>query len=182
MVAAAMAAMEQSPAHEVIVEHWNTKYPGSTTHAFHDGSGRYRFEVMFDGQWEDDPWITLSGPDYRYATESTTDGFIFWRDLSAQIASRPDPSYPLALPAECAGGWKLVGTDVIVGRVADHLACPAPLAPDEYWIDRESGFVLRHQAMYEEQYGTDVQEVVELRFGPSPPELFELPPGADLRE
>jgi hypothetical protein len=112
----------------------------------------------------------------------TTDGFVFWRDHSAELEYARTVGYPLGLPSECAGGWTLHGTDVVAGRIADHVSCPGVIVPDEYWIDRDTHLVLRQQTMSEEQYGTDISEVVELRFGPSPPELFELPPGADVRE
>jgi len=115
-------------------------------------------------------------------TESTTDGVVFWRDLSSQREGGWNVAYPLRLPPECVGGWELIGVDLVGGRTADHLACPGPIVPDEYWIDRKTHLVLRVQTMQDEARGTDVQEVRELRFGPSPPELFDLPPGADVRE
>ena len=115
-----------------------------------------------------------------YATELTTDGVQFWRDLSKQ----PEPrggGYPLRIPDECPGGWTWVGVDDIHGRPADHLACPGQITPGEYWVDRETGLVLRVQMTVDAQQGTSVEEVTDLRLGPQPPELFELPPGADLR-
>lgn len=68
----------------------------------------------------------------------------------------------------------------MVGRPADHLTCPGAIVPDEYWIDREARLVVRTQLLYEEQAGTEVQEV-ELTIGEQPAVLFELPPNADLR-
>ena len=181
LLGAALAASEDPPAYEVVVEHWNSKYPGRTTRVAHDGDGRYRIETSFDGA-VGPPSILLIGPDHHFTLDTTTDGFPIWRDTSSQSRYRPDEHYPFDVPRECAAGWQILGVDVLGERIADHIACPGPLAPDEYWIDRETRFVLRHQAMYEEQYGTEVDEVVELRFGPSPPELFELPPGADVGE
>ena len=182
IIAAALVPLDPLPAFDVTIEHTNTKYPGSTTRTVHDGDGRSRIEAMFEGQAEPAAWITLTGPDYRFATESTTDGFRFWRDRSEELKYEPSISYPLSLPGKCAGGWTLLGTDVVAGRIADHVACAGIVVPDEYWIDRETHLVLRQQTMSEARYGTDVSEVVELRLGPSPPELFELPPGAEVRD
>ncbi len=180
VLAAAMAASDVPTAYEVAVEQWSAKYPGSTTRTLHDGAGRYRMEMIFDGT-TDPASVVLVGDDYHYATESTTDGVVFWRDTSSQMNGERRVGYPLRLPLECVGGWQLIGVDLVHGRIADHLACPGPLVPDEYWIDRDAHLVLRIQTMHDEAYGTDVQEVVELRFGPSPPELFDLPVGADVR-
>ncbi len=91
-------------------------------------------------------------------------------------------SYPLALPDECPGGWQVVGVDLVRDRLADHLACPGIIVPDEYWIDRETHLVLRVQILREEQQGTDVEEVVDLRFGDLPAALFDLPKDADVRQ
>ena len=180
VVAAALAASDVPSAYVVVVEQWSAKYPGSTTRTLHDGAGRYRVEMTVDGQVEP-AYVLLAGDDYRYATESTTDGVVFWRDLS-QTSRDWRVGYPLALPPECVGGWQLTGVDDINGRVADHLACPGPIVPDEYWIDRETSLVLRVQGMHDVAAGTDVQEVLQLGFGSSSPELFELPEGADVRK
>jgi hypothetical protein len=178
LVAASLSTADDAPAYDVTVEHWSAKYPGSTTRILHDGDGRYRSEQTFD-QSTDPPSITLSGDGYYYVTDQTTDGVRFWRDMSAQ--TERGVRYPLGLPAECAGGWTFVGVDDINGRPADHLMCPGVLAPDEYWIDRDTRLVLRVQTLVDERQGTSVDEVTELRLGVQPAELFELPPDADVR-
>lgn len=179
LVAASIAATDDPPAYDVTVVHWSAKYPGSTSRVLHDGDGRYRSEQTFD-QSIDPPWITLSGDHYYYATEQTTDGVRFWRDRSGQT-DRGAVRYPLQLPAECAGRWTFVGVDEIHGRPADHLTCPGALAPDEYWIDRQTRLVLRVQTLVDERQGTTVDEVTDMRLGPQPKDVFELPPDADLR-
>ena len=181
VLAAAMTASDALPAYEVVVDQWSAKYPGSTTRTLHDGEGRYRVETQFEGVTAPAS-VVLAGDDYRYATESTADGVVFWRNSSSQMSGGRGVDYPLRLPPECPDGWTLIGIDLVHGRVADHLACPGPLVPDEYWVDRATHLVIRIQTMHDEAYGTDVQEVVELRLGPSPPELFELPEGADVRK
>jgi hypothetical protein len=178
LAAASRAATDDPPAFDVTVDRWSAKYPGGTTRGLHDGGGRYRHEQTSEAS-PDPPAITLSGKDYYYVTELTTDGVQFWRDIAAQMQRRV--SYPLRLPDACAGGWTFVGVDDIHGRTADHTTCAGLFAPDEYWIDRETRLVLRTQLIADELYGTTVEEVTDLHLGPQPPELFELPPDADLR-
>jgi hypothetical protein len=178
LVAASLAALDDPPAFDATVTYWNSKYPGTTTtRVVHDGDGRYRSEQTFE-QSSDPPSIALSGEDYYYTTELTTDGVLFWRDLSGQ-RERGGLGFPLRVPDGCAAGWTFVGVDDIHGRPADHLTCPGVIAPDEYWIDRETRLVLRMQTLPEEQQGTTVEEVTDLRLGQQPAELFDLPPGAD---
>jgi hypothetical protein len=179
LVAASLAAMDDPPAYDVTVELWSAKYPGSSMRVVHDGDGRYRSEQTYP-QSPDPPFIALSGDDYFYMTEQTTDGVRFWRDMSGDT-DRGRIVYPLQLPDECVGGWTFVGVDAIRGRPADHLTCPGALAPDEYWIDRETRLVLRTQTLADESQGTSVYEVTEMTLGPQPAELFDLPPGADPR-
>ncbi len=181
LLAAAFVAADDLPAYDVTIERWSAKYPGSSERTIHDGSGRYRVEMTFDGA-RDPGWIMLAGADYRYTTETTTDGFVYWRDRSSEIERAPEMSYPLGLPLACGGGWELVGVDLVGGRVADHLSCPGILVPDEYWIDRDTQLVLRIQMLPDETHGATVDEVVDLHFGPSPAALFELPEGADVRK
>ena len=178
LVAASLAATAEPPGFDVTIEHWSAKYPGSTSQVLHDGDGRYRSEQTFD-QSTDPPYVTLSGDGYYYNTDQTTDGVRFWRDRSGQTDRAV--RYPLQLQDDCAGGWTFVGVDDIHGRPADHLTCPGGLAPDEYWIDRETRLVLRVQTLADERQGTNVDEVTDLRLGPQPAYLFELPPDADLR-
>ena len=178
---AAQAAVDDEPAYEVVVDQWSSKYPGSTTRTLHDGTGRYRQELTFEGETAPANTV-LVGDDYEYVTDMTTDGVVFWRDLSSQPDRGRSLGYPLRLPSECDRGWQLVGVDLVHGRTADHLACPGDVAPDAYWIDRKTHLVLRVQTMHDEASGTDVQEVVALRLGPSPAESFDLPEGADVRE
>ena len=177
LVKAAMLADKDLPAYEVVVENWSAKYPGSQIRVQYDGSGRYRTELTLEGS-PDPPSIVLVGDGHRYASQLTTDGFVYWRDMSG---SERRIGYPLLLPNECAGGWQFVGVDLVHGRLADHLACPGPIVPDGYWIDRDTHLVLRTQSLHDEQSGAQVQEVVDLTFGEQPAARFELPPGADVR-
>lgn len=180
VVAAALAASKDLPGFDVTVEHRNAKYPGNVTRVLHDGSGRFRTEWTFEGS-SDPPSIMLSGDDYAYATEMTADGVVFWLDLASPRGDARRGSYPLALPDDCPGGWQVVGVDLVRGRLADHLGCPGIIVPDQYWIDRETHLVVRVQLLRDEQQGTDVDEVIDLRLGELAPELFELPQDADIR-
>jgi hypothetical protein len=180
LLAAALVAGKDLPPYEVVVENWSAKYPGSGTHLWYDGAGRYRVERTFE-ETPDPPSITLRGPDYQYSTELTTDGVVFWRRTTLNEDSRR-VSYPLRLPDQCVGGWTFVGVDLVHNRPADHLTCPGVLVPDGYWIDRQTHLVLRIQTLEEERSGTSVEEVAELRLVDQPPELFELPKDADVRQ
>ena len=180
LVAASIAATAEPPAFEAKVLFWTAKFDGGSTLVYHDGSGRYRIEQVFEDSPDPLP-VTLVGPEYLYQTELTTDGYQYWRDLSGRPDNRPPPGYPLSLPPECAAGWTFVGVDLVAGRAADHLSCAGgAIVPDDYWIDRETSLVVRVQTLYDEQMGTEVQEI-ELTLGEQPAELFELPPDADLR-
>ena len=88
-----------------------------------------------------------------------------------------DGGYPLALPAECATGWELVGTDLVNGSPADHVRCADGATDPDYWIDRELGLVVREQGPADPQYGTRVQEVTAFELAEQPADLFKLPPG-----
>jgi hypothetical protein len=178
LVAKSLKTTDHPPAFDVTVLHWSAKYPSNSVRVLHDGDGRYRSEQTYD-QSPDPPWITLFGDGYYYVTEQTTDGVRFWRDRSGQ--TERGVRYPLRLPSECAGGWKFVGVDDIHGRPADHLSCAGALAPDEYWVDRATRLVLRVQTLVDEQEGTTVDEVTDLRLRRQPADLFKLPPGADLQ-
>lgn len=177
LIGLSIAAVEGLPAYDVVIDHWSARYAGSQTRIRHGGAGRYRTEYSVDGT--PDPAATvLIGPGYRYAQRFTADGVAYWEDTSG---SDRGVGYPLSLPADCPGGWTLVGIDVVHERTADHVSCRGVVVPDEYWIDRDTHLVLRVQTFYDEQQGTQVEEVVELRFADQPASLFELPPGADLR-
>ena len=65
--------------------------------------------------------------------------------------------------------------DDIRSRVADHLRCETAVSSD-YWIDRETHLAVRLFGMPDPASGWEASEVVELRLGEAPPELFELPP------
>ncbi len=177
LVAASIAATTNLSAFDVTVEDWMSKIPGSTTRVVHDGAGQYRRESTYAGT-ADPPWITLDVDGHYYYTEMTTDGVQFWRETST---TERELAYPLRLPDTCDSGWMVVGVDLILERPADHLACPGDPAPTEFWIDRETGLVVRTMSLMDEQSGVLVEEVTDLRFEAPSPELFALPPGADLR-
>lgn len=177
LVAASIAATEGLPAFDVTVDLWMAKYPGSSTRVIADGEGRFRVEQSSDGS-TDPPWVTIAADDRYYVTETTTDGVRFWRDMAG---TDREIAYPLRLPDVCEGGWTVLGVDLILDRPADHLSCPGDPAPVEYWVDHETSLVVRTQSLMSERDGFSVEEVVDLAFGPQPPERFELPPGADVR-
>lgn len=179
IVAASRAATDALGPFDVIVEVRSGPYPPSWTRTLHDGAGRFRTETTFDGS-TDGPSVALAGDDYYYVTETMTDGTPFWRDASGP-GRRPTFAYPLRVPDTCDDGWAYLGTDLVLERPADHLGCAGTQGSSEYWIDRETGLVVRTQTVVDELSGPEVIEVMALAFEPPSAELFELPADADLR-
>jgi hypothetical protein len=177
VVAAGVRAANELGAFDVVVERSSGLFPGSFERIVADGSGRFRIE------WWSEAWpertIALIGPGYHHVTEQLTDGTPVWRDRSSE-PDGPAPAYPLALPTTCDAGWDVIGVDEVRGRIADHFQCAAA-APSDYWIDRETHLVVRTFGTPDPATGWEVSEVVELRLGTTPAELFELPPGASPR-
>jgi hypothetical protein len=180
LIGAAAATDPELEAYEVVLMHTSAGF-SQRTRVVHDGSGRYRVET-FVGESQEPDSILLSGPDYGYETAISTDGFTYWRDAPAsQWGGRP-PEYPLTVGFDCERTWQIVNVELIHGRVADHVSCQGASTALDYWIDRDTRLVLRVQTVSDDAFATSVEEVVELRFGPSLPELFELPPGAEVRD
>lgn len=178
LIAAASGAVEGLPAFEAIVERSNTKYPGAHLRVLYDGSGRFRIEETNQPAtvWESTT-ISLDGNDYRYFSEPQADGSTIWSDHSSRALENPYPLQPLAT---CEAGWEHRGVDVLIGRLADHVACVEAESESDFWVDRETHLVLRTQTIADARDGTTVQEVVDLRFVEYPAAQFELPEGAGL--
>jgi hypothetical protein len=177
VVAAALRAADELAAFEVVVEFSSATLPGHSGRIIADGSGRFRIE-----RWSGAlpaRTIDLIGPDYHYATDQLTDGTPVWRDRTNET-QRGLPTYPFELPMTCDAGWEVIGVDEIRGGVADHVRCQTAGSSD-YWIDRETHLAVRVFGTPDPASGWDASEVVELRLGASPAELFQLPPDASLR-
>lgn len=171
-VAAAALRAAGLVAFEVVVENSGATVMKHSDRIIADGSGRFRIE-----RWSDDlaaPTIELIGPDHYYATEQIADGTSVWRERK-RLTQRELPTYPIRLPKTCDGGWAVLGVDEIHGRVADHIRCKTAGSAD-YWIDRSTHLAVRIFGTPDPSSGWEASEVVELRLGKSPPELFELPP------
>ena len=172
VVAAALRSVNELAAFDVVVEYSSATAQKHSDRIIADGSGRFRVE-----RWSADfpeRSVELIGPDHHYATEQLADGTPVWRDRTGQ-RERGLPTYPIELPTTCDSGWKVIGVDDIRSRVADHLRCETAVSSD-YWIDRETHLAVRLFGMPDPASGWEASEVVELRLGEAPPELFELPP------
>ena len=98
-----------------------------------------------------------------------------------QRRDRPDPDpggehlFGYGIEQGCLDTWRHEGFATVAGRLTHHLACD-PLA---YWIDVETGMVLRFERVgtFAEPYAS-IHEVVSLEEGPQDPARFELPEGA----
>ena len=176
VVEAAKLAASELAGFEVVVEYSSAKFPKHSDRIIADGSGRFRIERWSEG-WPERA-IELIGPDYHYATEQLTDGTPVWRDRTGE-SRRGLPTYPLELPVDCDVGWAVIGVDEIGGRIADHVRCATAGSPD-YWIDRKTHLAVRIFGTPDPAFGWEVSEVVQLRLGAQPSELFELPPDASL--
>ncbi len=178
VISHALAAYADPPAFDVVIAQSNTKRSeAARSRVVFDGTSRWRTEeiaVVGDGRLAT---IKLFGPRYLFVRETHDDGSTVWIDRSF----RPDAprGFPLWSPgATCAGGWRHRGVDLVADRKADHIACPQADDWTDFWIDRESGLALRIVGREDPVSGADVAEVVELRLGPSPASMFELPPDA----
>ena len=177
LIASTFDTYTHLPAFDVVVSHTNTKstLPGSWRVVF-DGTSRWRIEDL-PVAGGPRPQIKLFGDHYLYRRETREDGTTVWIDGSA----RPDAprGFPLWSPnPSCTEGWQQRGLDLVAGRVADHIACPLAADWTDFWIDRDSGLVLRLHAKASADGGIDVYEVLELRLGSSPSAVFDLPPDA----
>ena len=177
VIAHARAAYAAPPAFDVVVARSNTKRSEATrSRAVFDGTNRWRTEEIGAGGDGRLPAIELFGDGYLFVRETREDGSTDWIDRSF----RPDAprGFPLWSPGACAGGWQHRGVDLVAGRQADHIACPEGDDWTDFWIDRESGLALRIDGREDPSSGADIAEVVELRLGPSPASVFDLPPDA----
>ena len=92
----------------------------------------------------------------------------------------PWPVDPYAAP--CDGAWSLVGTDLVAGRVTDHVACAGAVGGVELWIDRELQVALRVQTPEDMTDGVSYTEITELILGPVDPSLFDVPDDVEIEE
>jgi len=137
-----------------------------------DGTGRFRTEL-------DDGfrtiYITTGGHiwiRYRFNGPET------WADNRGPFADHGGGIDMLGWHADCAAGWQAVGVDLVLGRTTIQLAC----GNESFWIDEATHLVLRSETRPEDSlhFMTWINEVVELRFGPQPADLFQLPAGAGI--
>jgi hypothetical protein len=174
LVADTQTAAEGFDAFELTLESSNTKYPGTRSRLLHDGSGHYRWETFAGGDAEPSI-VTLVLDDGVYMSR------IIGPDQSTWERSPGDgvPRWPLQIFDSCEAGWTHAGVDLVAGRIADQIACAG--SDNRWWIDRELGVVIRNQMSFDEQSGTNVEEITTLQLGAAlDPALFALPAGADV--
>ena len=176
LVARTLALEHALPAFEVIVRQWNSRHPSFQVRVAYDGSSRFRMETNDDPIRGEPAQIKLFGDGYLYTTETKDDGSTIWRDLSVH----PDALriYPLQIPGACGSGWRYRGVDLVQGRMADHLMCSGADRWQDFWIDRETHFVVRTQSSLDSTAGIDVYEVLELGLARLPDSVFALPANA----
>ncbi len=161
------AAQQTMPAFEITIDQRGS-FNGQTR-LYYDGGDRVRSEWHFDPSSPANPTVYLMSPEATYESYYQEDGTTRWRKWRGG-----PPRFDMGLPESCLEGWQHRGVDLILGRVTDRVSC----GYGHYWIDREIKLILR--ASQEQDplvLRTQVEEVVELRIGPSPPELFLVPEG-----
>ena len=167
-MAGVSARYESIPAIDIVID---PSEDSRWTRWMTDGIGNYRLEVDVDAGDDTLPIVQLHTGGQSYESYPKPGGATRWRawgPTEGQVA-RPD----LGLPAGCGLGWEHIGVDVILDRVADHVRCGLL----EFWIDREWGLVVRAEDRDPLRRGdSGIAQVLDVRFGAPPPELFEPPP------
>ena len=182
LVARARAAQLGLPPVRVTVSRWRSRGgDAGQVHLDYDSLTRYRID------WGPDPVSGITGSsgivasaEEIYRSEAADDGTETWHAVAGSRNLRLARDVWLwdallnRLPEECLIGWRHLGVDLVGPFTADRVTCDS----DEYWIDRDSGLVVRLQS----GDATDIQisEVVDLTYGRSPDERFGLPDGAVL--
>ena len=141
---------------------------------FADGAGRFRTELSDSATTT---YITTG--DHIWISYRRDDGSTYWMDDAGTYADHGGVGdIMLGFDARCETGWRYEGDDLVLDRPAIHIACDA----SHFWIDRERSLILRSEFRptdtLERLVSTD--QVVELEFREQPPELFDLPEGADV--
>jgi len=135
------------------------------------GSGRLRSEYTYDPNKPPNVSISANGHEFMLDGQ-TDDGRTVWLDLP-----RPGGAarvLDLGIGQRCAVGWQHRGFDLVIDRPAHHLVC----GYREFWVDREWLLVMRSQETNPLVSGTDVSEVLSVKFVQPPSESFELPDDA----
>jgi hypothetical protein len=144
---------------------------------FTDGSGALRQEHHPHDPTLP-PVVYLLNQEGFFESNVDADGHEWWNRLGDFRETTPT-TLSLGLTATCVDGFRYVGLDRLLGRDAWHIAC----GRDEHWIDRERLLVVRHVRNPDPLHlNVETQTVLSIEIGPQPPELFDLPEGAEIRE
>jgi hypothetical protein len=142
-----------------------------------DGTGLRRDEMDWDLVDPDNvPTVTIWLPTVMYEQWVEPTG-TFWRRYDS-ASDDWSTAYGFGIEQDCGEPWRHAGFATIGGRLVHHLTC----APRHYWIDAETGTVLRFQR--DATFASPdawITEITSLEEGPQDPALFELPPGADVQ-
>jgi hypothetical protein len=149
---------------------------GNETRYFTDGRGALRQE-LHPHDLGGPPVVYLLNEDGFFESNVHEDGREWWNRLGDFQETTPT-TFTLGLTATCKDGFRYVGLDRLLGRDAWHIAC----GRDEHWIDRERLLLVRHVKNPDALHlKVDTRTVLSIEVGPQPPELFELPEGAEIR-
>ena len=173
IVAATLQSYVGPPAIGIVIE--DRAFLGGVVRRFTDGTSlREERSDVLDGP--EPPIITLWIPDGFYETWYLDDGTTEWRRLGDTASFNVSPDwFTLGLQATCEEGWTYLGLDLLLGAETWHIGCENR----EFWIDRERLLVLRSVTRADALHiGEDAQTVLEIKFNPQSPDLFELPEDA----
>ncbi|HEX5823547.1 MAG TPA: hypothetical protein VFY18_03715 [Candidatus Limnocylindrales bacterium] len=178
-----LASVEQAyaavPALELVIQSSANRRGESTvfgqtsrSHHWADGAGRFRTQLS-----DSDNTIYITTGGHIWISYHEDNGSTVWRDNTGVFADHGGVGdIQFDFHRDCAAGWQWIGTELVVQRPAVHLAC----GPEDFWVDVERRLVVRREVRPSDplELVTSIDEVVELRVGPQPGDLFELPPGA----
>jgi hypothetical protein len=141
---------------------------------FYDGAGQSRREYYYDGP--DSPTVLLNLDGVLYESYGLTeDGRTLWQQWpGVQAMWIPD----FKIGHRCPLDWEHHGFDLVGDRPAHHLVCDE----SSIWVDVEWLLPVRSQIVaspFDDETWTE--ELIDLRLGPQPAELFVLPPDAEIR-
>ncbi len=175
LVAETLANYDALPAMAIRIEDRTTFE--SEMRIFTDGGAFVRRETHpADAGLE--PVVYLLTEDGVFDSNQDEDGSEWWNRLGDWRAP-PLEWFTLGLSETCNDGFAYVGLDRLLGRDAWHIACGL----NDYWIDRERLLVVRHVKNPDPLHLiVETRTVLSIEIGPQPPELFELPEGAEIRE
>ena len=150
------------------------RLPDATRVVF-DGVDRVRTEStnQVGSIWES-TWTSVVRGGNRYRAEPQPDGSETWSVGPLEPGETVEP-WPLQVwDVACGSNWTLAGTDLVAGRVADHVVCSGD-DRTELWIDREVTVLLRIHTPDAMTTGENFQQVDELTLGPVDPTWFDVP-------